>query len=100
MFQLSVGKPNQTQNQYFGRTLRPNVKRSPLTLLPGGIHFFSDQPNSLILKWNEFSGTTLERLEPVRPVCRCIRIWPEPHSQQPAWRYFLYTVATRTVDAA
>jgi hypothetical protein len=33
-------------------------------------------------------------------LCRCIRIWPEPHSQQPEWRYFLYTVATRTVDAA
>jgi hypothetical protein len=51
-------KPDQTQNQYLGRTLRSNVKRSALTFYQEEFTFFSDQPNSLILKWNEISGTT------------------------------------------
>ena len=31
-----------------------------LTFWQGGFTLFSDGPNSLILRWNEFSGTTVE----------------------------------------
>jgi hypothetical protein len=41
------------------RTLRPNVKHLALTFRREGFTFFSDRRNSLILNWNEFSGTTV-----------------------------------------
>src|SRR5262249_51781182 len=54
-------EPDRTQNQHLGRTLRPSVLSRRLTFYQEEFTFFSDQRNSLILKWNEFSGTTIGR---------------------------------------
>src|SRR5580700_9548178 len=77
----------------FGRQSLPREKASVSTAAEEG----TEQRRSGV------GGTSAQPRPPhpaQSPLCRRIRIWPKPYSQQPERRRLLYPVAARAVDAA